>query len=53
MIELKGERLDSEQISIFLGHKTVLTFQETPGDIWDPIRGRINTKGSRLRTGDA
>ncbi len=53
MIELKGERLDSEQISLFLGHKTVLTFQETPGDIWDPIRTRINAKGSRLRTGDA
>lgn len=53
MIELKEGRLDSEQISVFLGHKTVLTFQETPGDIWDPIRTRINTKGSRLRTGDA
>jgi magnesium transporter len=53
MIELKGERLDSEQISVFLGHKTVLTFQETPGDIWDPIRARINAKGSRLRIGDA
>ncbi|MBI2384683.1 MAG: magnesium/cobalt transporter CorA [Elusimicrobia bacterium] len=53
MIELKGERLDSEQISIFLGHKTVLTFQETPGDIWDPIRSRINARGSRLRTADA
>jgi magnesium transporter len=53
MIELKEGRLDSEQISIFLGHKTVLTFQETPGDIWDPIRGRINSKGSRLRIGDA
>jgi len=52
MIELKGERLDSEQISIFLGQKTVLTFQEAPGDIWDPIRGRINARGSRLRTGD-
>jgi len=53
MVELKGDKLDSEQISIFLGRKTVLTFQESPGDIWDPIRGRINTKGSRLRTGDA
>lgn len=53
MIELKRERLDSEQISIFLGQRTVLTFQEAPGDIWDPIRGRINAKGSRLRTGDA
>jgi len=53
MIELKGDRLDSEQISIFLGRKTVLTFQESAGDIWDPIRGRINAKGSRMRTGDA
>ncbi len=31
----------------------MLTFQETPGDIWDPIRTRINAKGSRLRIGDA
>lgn len=53
MIELKGSNLESEQISIFLGHNTVLTFQETPGDVWDPIRTRINTKGSRLRGGDA
>lgn len=53
MIELKEGRLDSEQISVFLGHKTVLTFQETAGDIWDPIRARINAKGSRVRTGDA
>ncbi len=53
MIELKDARLDSEQIAIFLGHKTVLTFQETPGDVWDPIRARINAKGSRLRVADA
>jgi magnesium transporter len=53
MIELKNTKLDSEQISIFLGHKTVLTFQESPGDVWDPIRVRINAKGSRLRQGDA
>lgn len=53
MLELRNDRLESEQISIFLGHKTVLTFQETPGDVWDPIRGRLNSKGSRLRTGDA
>lgn len=53
MLELKNDRLESEQISVFLGHKTVLTFQETPGDVWDPIRQRLNAKGSRLRTGDA
>src|SRR5262249_35555570 len=32
MIQLAGGRLSSEQISIFLGHATVLTFQQTPGD---------------------
>ena len=53
MIELKEGRLQSEQISIFLGHNTVLTFQETRGDVWDAIRSRILTKGSRLRQNDA
>ncbi|MBI3287925.1 MAG: magnesium and cobalt transport protein CorA, partial [Elusimicrobia bacterium] len=53
MIEMKKDRLESEQISLFLGHKTVLTFQETPGDVWDPVRQRINARGSRLRVGDA
>jgi len=31
----------------------ILTFQETPSDVWDPIRQRLKTKGSRLRTNDA
>jgi len=53
MLQLREEHLHSEQISICLGHKTVLTFQETRGDVWDPIRQRINTKGSRLRQNDA
>jgi magnesium transporter len=52
-LQLQGERLHSEQVSIFMGHKTVLTFQETPGDMWDPIRQRLKTRGSRLRNGDA
>ena len=43
----------SEQVSIFLGHKTVLTFQETRNDAWEPIRQRLATKGSRLRNNDA
>jgi len=53
MLDLQDERLHSDQISMFLGHNTVLTFQQEPGDIWDPIRQRIQTKGSRLRTSDA
>ncbi len=53
MLELHNERLCSDQISMFLGHNTVLTFQQEPGNVWDPIRQRIQTKGSRLRTNDA
>ncbi|MEX0777622.1 MAG: magnesium/cobalt transporter CorA [Phycisphaeraceae bacterium] len=47
-------QLCSEQVSMFLGHKTVLTFQESrPGDVWDPIRQRIERPGTRLRQNDA
>jgi magnesium transporter len=53
MLELSDGHLQSEQISLFLGHNTVLTFQEAPGDIWDPVRQRIDTPGSRLRASDA
>jgi len=53
MLELSGGHLRSEQISIFLGHRTVLTFQESRGDVWDGIRQRIQAGGSRLRSNDA
>jgi magnesium transporter len=53
MLQIVDGRLTNEQISIFLGHNTVLTFQESRGDVWDPIRQRIQIKGSRLRNNDA
>ncbi len=53
MLELQGGHLRSEQVSIFLGHSTLLTFQESPGDVWDGIRQRLQTAGSRLRLNDA
>ena len=54
MLEIEDNSLRQEQVSIFLGHNTVLTFQESPGgDVWDSIRRRIETKGSRLRSNDA
>ena len=52
-LELRENILHTEQVSIFVGHRTVLTFQETPGDVWDPIRQRIRTHGSLLRRNDA
>jgi magnesium transporter len=53
MLELRDGHLLSEQISIFLGRHTVLTFQESRGDVWDGIRQRAQTPGSRLRVNDA
>jgi magnesium transporter len=53
MLHIRNGVLADEQISIFLGHKTVLTFQAGQDDWWDPIRQRIRNKGSRLRSNDA
>jgi len=47
------DRLDQEQISIFFGRNYVLTFQERPGDFFDPIRDRIRHKRGRVRLAGA
>ncbi len=52
-LHLKEGSLQHEQISMFLGHNTLLTFEEVSSDIWEPIRQRIKSKGSRLRSTDA
>jgi magnesium transporter len=53
MVQLVDGALESEQTSMFIEGETVLTFQEAPGDIWDPIRQRLEKAGSRLRELDA
>ena len=52
-LQIKDGRLQNHQVSIFLGHNTLLTFQDAPNEAWDPIRQRIKAKGSRLRSNDA
>jgi len=42
-----------EQISIIFGSNFVISFQECPGDIFDPIRDRIRTGKGRLRKAGA
>ena len=45
-----GERLETEQLSLFLGQNFVLTFQEgRPGDCLEIIRERIRQKRGRIR----
>jgi magnesium transporter len=34
-------RFKAEQISVIFGARFVLTFQERPGDVWDPVRKRL------------
>lgn len=53
LLYVRDGNLRHEQFSIFLGHNTVLTFQETGEERWDHIRQRILAKGSRLRGNDA
>lgn len=44
-----GERIQSEQISLFLGSNFVLTFQEEAGDCFEPLRERMRQHVGLLR----
>lgn len=50
---LKNEKedviIEDEQLSIILKNNLVITFQETKGDVFDPIRSRLVRPESRLR----
>ncbi|HUS91601.1 MAG TPA: magnesium/cobalt transporter CorA [Phycisphaerae bacterium] len=48
-----AERLETEQLSLFLGKGLVLTFQEHAGDCLDPVRDRIRKGIGRLRSSPA
>ncbi|MCB2053279.1 MAG: magnesium/cobalt transporter CorA [Geminicoccaceae bacterium] len=43
---------ESEQVGIFLGPRFVLTFQERPGDSFEPVRERLRRGQGRLRAAD-
>jgi magnesium transporter len=48
-IQLVGERLKNEQISFFLTKDTLISFQEVEGDVFDPVRRRLENKTGRFR----
>ncbi|MCR4412004.1 MAG: magnesium/cobalt transporter CorA [Thermoguttaceae bacterium] len=52
MAELGKDGVQSEQVSLFLGRKTLVTFQERKSDIFFGVHQRIRTKDSRLRRSD-
>ena len=45
-----GLRLDSEQISLVVGRNFLLTFQERPGDVLEPVRERLRKGRGRIRS---
>jgi len=47
--EGKKKAVLSEQVSIVLGSNFVISFQESVGDVFDPVRERIRTGKGRLR----
>ncbi|MDR0374153.1 MAG: magnesium/cobalt transporter CorA [Treponema sp.] len=49
----RGEENRFEQISIVLTEDTVITFQELPGDSFDPIRRRILGNAGKIRRAGA
>lgn len=53
MMQLKDSQFESEQVSIFLYPGLLITFQERPGDVWQPVRERLTKPESRLRKNDA
>jgi magnesium transporter len=48
---LRNEAESSEQISLFVGTSYVVTFQEVPGDPFDPVRDRLRGGRRRIRQG--
>ena len=45
-----GPRLETEQISIFVGDGYVLTFQEKVGDCFEPVRDRLREGRGQIRS---
>ncbi len=47
------DEVHTEQISLFLKQNVLITFQERPGDCWNPVRERLRHSRGRLRSSEA
>ena len=50
MFSFLNDKIQTEQVSIVMGKSYIITFQEKPGDVFDPIRERIRAKKFRINT---
>lgn len=46
---LSDQEFQSEQVSVFFGSDFVVTFQEVPGDVFEPVRRRLRSEASQIR----
>jgi magnesium transporter len=44
----KSSRVDSEQVSLVLGPRYVISFQERSGNVFEPVRKRIGSRKGRI-----
>ena len=42
-------KIESEQLSLVMGSNFLISFQERPGDVFEPVRKRIRNKMGRIR----
>ncbi len=49
MITKRSHRLDLEQISFIQGENYLITFQEKPGDVFEPVRERLRVSKGKIR----
>jgi len=49
MLYLEKDEVQSEQVSIVLGSNFVVSFQERPGDVFNPVRDRLRNGKGRVR----
>jgi magnesium transporter len=49
MLCLEKGQARAEQVSIILGENFVISFQEMPGDVFDPVRERLRNSKGRIR----
>ncbi len=53
MLYYKNGNLENEHISLIIGKNYVLSFQESDGDVFDPVRERIEHSKGRIRSRSA
>ncbi len=49
MLYYKNGNIENEHISMIVGKNYLLTFQESDGDVFDPVRERLETGKGRIR----